>query len=68
MTHSNTSGTQDEYIKEAATFSNSLMNMASLIDENHGHIDALIEIITELDDKLSEAKRLLDNNEISYDL
>lgn len=62
---SNTSGTEDSYIKDAENFASSLEDTARTTSE---HFHLLIGIINSLDEKIDEAKRLLDENEISHDL
>ena len=61
----NTSGSEDSYIEDAENFAASLEDTARTTSE---HIHLLIGVISSLDEKLDEAKRLLDENEISHDL
>ena len=61
----NTSGNQDIDIKSAEQFGNSVSELSTEIEN---HISNLVSIISELDDKIEEAKQLLDSNDIPHNL
>ena len=70
MKHTNTSGNQDEEIKEAEEFKTTIEDFApsEIPDKTSTHISNLIDIITDLDNKIEEAKELLKNNDIEHNL
>ena len=67
MVLSNTSGYQDKTMASAKRndISSELESIAAMANT---HIEELIQIIEELDDKLSEAIKLLNDNDISHNI
>jgi len=65
MSYTNTSKNQDADIKQAEDFAS---DQTDLSDEISTHISELVSIISDLDDKIEEAKKLLDDNEIPHNI
>ena len=61
MSYNNTTAYQDREIGNAKEFGDSISKISDQVSE---HISNLIIIISELDAKLVEAKKLLDGSEI----
>jgi len=65
MRGENTTAYQDREITSAENFGDDISKFADQVSE---HISNLVTIISELDEKLEKAKKLLDDNEISHGL